>query len=63
MKHPIFFSWQSDTWTMTGRNLIERALKRAVGAIGCDAEVELAVREGLKVDSDTRGVSGKTGLD
>jgi hypothetical protein len=58
MKHPIFFSWQSDTSTMTGRNLIERALDRAVGTIGLDTEVEAAFREGLEVDRDTKGVSG-----
>jgi hypothetical protein len=58
MKHPVFFSWQSDTSTTTGRNLIERALDRAVGAIGLDTEVEAAVREGLEIDRDTKGVSG-----
>lgn len=58
MKHTIFFSWQSDTPTISGRNLVERALDRAVGAIGRDTEVEEAVREGLEVDRDTKGVSG-----
>ncbi len=58
MKHAIFFSWQSDTPTISGRNLVERALDRAVGAIGLDTEVEEAVREGLEVDRDTKGVSG-----
>lgn len=58
MRHTIFFSWQSDTSTKSGRNLVERALDRAVGAIGLDTEVEEAVREGLEVDRDTKGVSG-----
>lgn len=58
MKHPIFFSWQSDTPTTTGRNLVERALERAVEAIGLDTEMEVAVREGLEVDRDTKGISG-----
>lgn len=58
MKHTIFFSWQSDTPTISGRNFVERALDRAVGAIGQDTEVEEAVREGLEVDRDTKGVSG-----
>ena len=58
MKHTIFFSWQSDTPTISGRNLVERALDRAVGAIGQDTEVEEAAREGLEVDRDTQGVSG-----
>jgi hypothetical protein len=43
---------------MTGRNLIERALDRAVGTIGLDTAVEVAVREGLEVDRDTKGISG-----
>jgi len=58
MKYPIFFAWQSDTPTITGRNVIERALDRVVGAIGLDAEVEPAVRDGLEVDRDTKGISG-----
>ena len=58
MRHTIFFSWQSDTPPKSGRNLVERALDRAVRAIGRDTEVEEAVREGLEVDRDTKGVSG-----
>jgi hypothetical protein len=58
MKRTIFFSWQSDTPRNVGRGLIERALERAVGAIGVDSEVEEAVRDSLEVDRDTRGVSG-----
>jgi hypothetical protein len=57
-KHSIFFSWQSDTETMTGRNLVERALERAVAAIGMDTGVESVVREGLEIDRDTKGVAG-----
>jgi len=58
MKHKIFFSWQSDTQTKSGRNLVERALDRAIGAIGLDTEVEEAIREGLELDKDTKGISG-----
>jgi hypothetical protein len=58
MKHTIFFSWQSDTETLTGRNFIERALDRAVGAIGLDTQVEEAVRQELEVDRDTKGGVG-----
>ena len=58
MKHTIFFSWQSDTPPITGRNFLERALDRAVGAVGQDAEVEEAIRKELEVDRDTKGLSG-----
>ncbi len=58
MKYSIFFSWQSDTDSAAGRNFIERALERAIRAIGFDTEVEAAVREGLEIDRDTRGVAG-----
>ena len=58
MKYSIFFSWQSDTDSAAGRNFIERALERAIRAIGFDTEVEAAVREGLQIDRDTRGVAG-----
>src|SRR5579862_1954156 len=52
MSTTVFFSWQMDTDTETGRNLIERVLERAVGSIGSDATVQDAVRE-LEVDRDT----------
>ncbi|MFN4275845.1 MAG: hypothetical protein ACK4FJ_06055 [Ferrovibrio sp.] len=54
----IFFSWQADTATKTGRNLIERALERAISAVASDIELEEAVREGIEIDRDTKGVPG-----
>jgi hypothetical protein len=57
MTSTVFFSWQVDTDPKTGRNLIERALERAVGSIGDDTSVDEAVRD-LAVDRDTRGVAG-----
>lgn len=55
----IFFSWQSDTPTNTGRNFIERALERAQKIVQADAEVEAAIREqGFGVDRDTIGEPG-----
>jgi hypothetical protein len=53
----IFFSWQADTPTTVGRNLIERALERAIKQIGLDTTIQPAVRE-LAIDRDTVGVSG-----
>jgi hypothetical protein len=58
MPNTIFFSWQADTKTRSGRNFIERALTRAASRISEDTEVEEAVREGLTVDRDTMGVAG-----
>ena len=53
----VFFSWQADTETTGGRNLIERALERAASRISRDAEVEDAVRE-IEIDRDTKNVGG-----
>lgn len=61
MPHHIFFSWQSDTLTLTGRNLIARALERAIGVLAADADVDPADRE-LAVDRDTAGVPGSPPL-
>ena len=58
MPNTIFFSWQADTKTRTGRNFIERALTPAASRISEDTEVEDAVREELTVDRDTMGVAG-----
>jgi len=58
MARTVFFSWQADRSTREGRNLIERALESAVSRIAKDAEVEEAVREGLALDKDTKGVPG-----
>ena len=57
MPTTIFFSWQADTETRSGRNLVERALERAASRIGADTEVEEAVRE-IAVDRDTKNVPG-----
>ena len=54
----IFFSWQVDAPTGTGRNLIERALSDAITALKADAEVEEAERDELVIDKDTQGVAG-----
>ena len=54
----IFFSWQIDTETPGGRNLIERALERACSRISADTSIEEAVRENITVDRDTKGVAG-----
>ena len=53
----VFFSWQLDRPSTTGRNLIESALQKAVGRIGAD--LEEAIREELVVDKDTKGVPGQ----
>jgi hypothetical protein len=53
----VFFSWQADTETKTGRNLIERALERAASRTGDDTDVEEAIRD-LSVDRDTKDVPG-----
>lgn len=58
MSNAVFFSWQSDRPTTEGRNFIQKALETAVRRIAEDITVELAVREGLEVDKDTRGVPG-----
>jgi len=57
MSVTVFFSWQSDTPTRVGRNLIQRALERALSRIGKDTGLEAAIRE-LTVDRDTKGVGG-----
>lgn len=61
MPHHIFFSWQSDTLTLTGRNLIERALQRAIDTLAADADIDPADRE-LAVDRDSVGVPGSPPL-
>jgi len=61
MAHHIFFSWQSDTQTLTGRNLIERALQRAIATVAADADIDPADRE-LAVDRDSVGVPGSPPL-
>jgi len=58
MAYTVFFSWQADTENREGRSLIEKALERAVRAIGQDVKVDPAMRD-LAVDRDTRGVGGQ----
>jgi hypothetical protein len=57
MPNTIFFSWQADTETTTGRNFIERSLERAASRIGHDTDVEDAARD-LSIDRDTKDVPG-----
>lgn len=57
MPHRIFFSWQVDTDTTVGRNLVRRALDDAITEVARDAEVDPADRE-MAVDSDSSGVPG-----
>lgn len=57
----LFFSWQADTPTSEGRNLIERALRKAIDALKADIELEEPERRGLpeiEIDKDTYGVPG-----
>lgn len=61
MSLKIFFSWQADTPTREGRNLIERALRKAIDALKADIELEQPERRGLpeiEIDKDTYGVPG-----
>ena len=58
MTATVFFSWQADTPTGTGRNFIERALERAVAGIAADLEVDEPIRNEITVDRDTKGVPG-----
>ena len=53
----IFFSWQADTPTKSGRNLVERALERALAAVASDAEIDEPVRD-AQIDKDTKGEPG-----
>src|ERR1700674_2428948 len=62
MSKTVFFSWQSDRPTREGRNLIGGALEGAVLRIADDAAAEEAVREGLTLDKDTKGVPGSPPL-
>jgi hypothetical protein len=54
----IFFSWQSDTPPLVGRNFIERAIQQAVNRVGQDAAIENAVRDKIAIDRDTKDVPG-----
>lgn len=61
MPHHIFFSWQSDTSTRTGRNLVQRALQAAIDLVAADADIDPADRE-LAIDRDTAGIPGSPPL-
>lgn len=50
----LFFSWQSDRPTITGRNLIERALKDAVKAIAADVDTSAGIQEYEVIGVDAR---------
>ena len=58
MPTTVFYSWQLDRPAKTGRNLIERALLRAIASLRDDIELEEPVRAELEVDRDTKGVAG-----
>lgn len=64
MPQHIFYSWQSDTSTRTGRNLIERALEQAIAALAADAEIDPADRDkpDLAIDRDSVDVPGQPPL-
>ena len=59
MAETVFFSWQADTPTLTGRNFVERALERAIGRVNDQLEVDEPEREGVVIDKDTKGVAGQ----
>lgn len=58
MAQRIFFSWQSDTDTRTGRNFLVDVLERVCKNIANDTSVEEAQRD-VSVDSDTKGAAGR----
>jgi len=58
MGNTIFYSWQSDRPKNRCRNVIERALKDAIRRIAVDVQVEVAIRDGLELDRDTKNVPG-----
>lgn len=62
MTTTVFFSWQADTPTREGRNFIERALNQALKRLKSDANIEDAVRGGLELDKDTKGVGGQPAI-
>ncbi|MTV36800.1 hypothetical protein [Duganella radicis] len=59
-KTSIFFSWQADRDSLTGRNLIERALGRAISKISKDVSLFEPDRDrgALILDRDTKNVAG-----
>jgi hypothetical protein len=59
MAETIFFSWQADTPTNTGRNFLERALERALERLKRELELDEPERDELILDRDTKGVPGQ----
>ncbi|ULA65733.1 MAG: hypothetical protein LZF86_240126 [Nitrospira sp.] len=59
MKTSIFFSWQSDAPTKTGRNFLRKALEEACEEIEAESYIDDALRDELIVDSDTQGEAGQ----
>lgn len=61
MQH-IFYSWQADTPTATGKNLIARALQDAITTLNANAEIDSAARQNgarrALLDHDTAGEPG-----
>ena len=55
----VFFSWQSDTPTRTGRNFVRDVLDQACADIAGDTTIDEALRSDLAVDSDTQGEAGQ----
>lgn len=55
----IFYSWQSDSPSDVNRNFIEKALKKAIQAIGKDLNIEDAPRKEIVLDKDTKGAPGQ----
>ena len=62
MPTTIFFSWQSDRPSKEGRSFIEQALKDAVIRVARDLTIDEAIREGLEIDKDTKGVPGSPSI-
>lgn len=58
MTHTVFYSWQADTPPKVGRTFIEKSLGKAIEQLAADVSVDVAIREGLAVDKDTKGVAG-----
>ena len=61
MPQHIFYSWQADRPTATGKNLIGRALRLAITQLNADADIDDTDRDDEDVvvlDQDTAGVPG-----
>lgn len=58
MAQTVFFSWQVDTSTKSGRNFLKDAIQEACESIAEQTTVDEAPRD-LTVDSDTQNVAGQ----